>query len=203
MANNWFPHDASAHNDQRILLLRMKYGWEGYGLYWAMLEAMYETADAKLDAKLLRALCIRFSVTEDHLEEFVGHCVESGLFSRDEEHLYSPRLAEEKLLAIERSKTARQSAERRWKNHKPKPTNANAVQPQSVGNAPPTHPQTHQGLRGESEKREDERPPREDLEQRFKRCLLEHAWCDEAYADKTWAQGSSMDDRGEFSEKSA
>ncbi len=130
----------------------MKYGWEGYGLYWAMLEAMYETADAKLDAKLLRALCIRFSVTEDHLEEFVGHCVESGLFSRDEEHLYSPRLAEEKLLAIERSKTARQSAERRWKNHKPKPTNANAVQPQSVGNAPPTHHKPTKGSAAKAKK---------------------------------------------------
>ena len=38
----YFSHDYNARNDQRILQLRFKFGWEGYGIYWALLETMAE-----------------------------------------------------------------------------------------------------------------------------------------------------------------
>ncbi len=47
----------------------------------------------------------------------------------------------------------------------------------------------------------DERSTTGDTEARFKRCVVGHGWCDEHYADKTWAQGTSMDDREEFLRK--
>lgn len=117
----------------------MKYGWEGYGLYWAMLEAMYETADAKLDANLLRALCVRFAIAEERLNSFIDDCIATGLFVRHDDRLFSERLVAEKAIAIEKSQSARKSAERRW-NGSGKPTNANALRTQSEGNAPPTPP---------------------------------------------------------------
>lgn len=40
----YFSHDSNARNDDKILALRMKHGWEGYGLYWALIERMREAA---------------------------------------------------------------------------------------------------------------------------------------------------------------
>ncbi len=136
MANNWFPHDSSARNDQRILMLRLKFGWHGYGLYWSILESMYEASDAKLDANALPALCLGFSIEEKELQEIVDYCVEIGLFQSEDGFLFSTRLVEQKKYHHERSEAARKSAEARWG----KPKNANAERPQCEGNAQHNQP---------------------------------------------------------------
>ncbi len=46
----YFSHDSNARNDQKIIKLRMKYGWEGYGLYWAVIETLRETTDYRIEA---------------------------------------------------------------------------------------------------------------------------------------------------------
>ncbi|MHB0955691.1 MAG: DUF4373 domain-containing protein [Pirellulaceae bacterium] len=200
MANSWFPHDATAHNDQRILALRMKYGWEGYGLYWALLEAMYETADAKLDANALRPLCLRFAITEDRLMEIIDHCISISLFVREDGYVFSVRLVEEKLAAIERSTMARQSAARRWTKGKRKPNNANALPTQCEGNAPP-HPTPHiQQSSMEKEKCDDDP---QTTERKFREIALAEQWCDVHYLDKTFHQAGSLsiENRQEFYRK--
>ncbi len=45
----YFSHDSNARNDQKIIKLRMKYGWEGYGLYWAIIETLRETNNYRLE----------------------------------------------------------------------------------------------------------------------------------------------------------
>ncbi|MBD5171866.1 MAG: DUF4373 domain-containing protein [Bacteroidales bacterium] len=42
---NYFPHDANARRDERILRLRMKHGAAGYGIFFMILERMRESAD--------------------------------------------------------------------------------------------------------------------------------------------------------------
>ena len=39
----YFKHDCNARQDEKILALRMKHGWEGYGLYWALIERLRES----------------------------------------------------------------------------------------------------------------------------------------------------------------
>lgn len=181
----------------------MKYGWEGYGLFWALLESMFESADAKLDAKLLRALCVRLSVTEEVLEEFVSYCVEIGLFKRTETELFSERLVDEKLFSIQKSESARRSAERRWKKGSSKPLNANALPTISEGNAPPTNQPTNQ----EPEKKANDNRiadlTSEQLELRIRRLAEERQWVDAPYIDKTLVQGFALTgkDRVEFMRK--
>lgn len=38
----YFGHDYNARNDEKILKLRRDMGWEGFGIYWALVEKMYE-----------------------------------------------------------------------------------------------------------------------------------------------------------------
>lgn len=45
MSNIYFSHDSNARNDDKILALRMKHGWEGYGLYWAIVEKLRDSSD--------------------------------------------------------------------------------------------------------------------------------------------------------------
>lgn len=46
--SQYFPHDFNARGDQKIIKLRMAHGWEGYGVYWGIVEMMYE-AGGKLE----------------------------------------------------------------------------------------------------------------------------------------------------------
>jgi len=41
----YFSHDSNARIDDKIIALRMKHGWEGYGLYWALIEKLRESKD--------------------------------------------------------------------------------------------------------------------------------------------------------------
>lgn len=44
----YFSHDSNARQDEKILALRMKHGWEGYGLYWALVEKLREASSYSL-----------------------------------------------------------------------------------------------------------------------------------------------------------
>ena len=38
----YFSHDSNARNDQRLIKIRMKYGMEGYGVYFGIIEILRE-----------------------------------------------------------------------------------------------------------------------------------------------------------------
>jgi hypothetical protein len=44
-SNTYFPHDANARHDEKILALRVRHGMEGYGVYFAILERLRENSD--------------------------------------------------------------------------------------------------------------------------------------------------------------
>ncbi|MDR1938255.1 MAG: DUF4373 domain-containing protein [Tannerellaceae bacterium] len=41
----YFSHDFNARNDEKVVAIRMKYGMEGYGIYFALLELLGEGTD--------------------------------------------------------------------------------------------------------------------------------------------------------------
>lgn len=41
----YFSHDSNARLDDKIIALRMKHGWEGYGLFWAIIEKLRDNSD--------------------------------------------------------------------------------------------------------------------------------------------------------------
>ena len=47
---NYFPHDSDARSDDKIIALRIKHKWEGYGLYWALIEKLRESKNYTLKA---------------------------------------------------------------------------------------------------------------------------------------------------------
>ena len=46
----YFPHDSNARQDVKILKLRIKHGWAGYGLYWGIIEALRDQDNYAFEA---------------------------------------------------------------------------------------------------------------------------------------------------------
>lgn len=104
----WFQHDHNARNDLKLQLLAGRYGYEGLGVYWAIIEIMHEHCDRIATALLTHSvmLCARMHAQydpatrgESHYISMIDYMVELGLFARTtdddddgEGYIYSHRV---------------------------------------------------------------------------------------------------------------
>lgn len=58
----WFKHESSAHMNAKLTKLRIKYGMEGYGLYWYCLELIANEVDGN-----------KFTFELEHDAEIISH----------------------------------------------------------------------------------------------------------------------------------
>jgi hypothetical protein len=119
----YFSHDYNARNDEKIKRLIRKHGMIGYGIFWSIVEDLYNNANAlRTDyegiAYDLRSDCdIVASVVNDF-----------DLFIFNGDFFGSNSVQERLDQRNSKSESARKSASYRWEN-------ANALQTQSEGNA--------------------------------------------------------------------
>ena len=67
----YFSHDSNARNDQRVMKVRMKYGMEGYGIYFAIIEILRETKDYKIKYSDIDAIAYELKVEQGIVDEIV------------------------------------------------------------------------------------------------------------------------------------
>jgi hypothetical protein len=122
----YFSHDTNANRDEKILAMRVDYGWEGYGWYWAIVETMAESSNYKLKIKngvpnrvAIAGLSLCHNIPIDKLEIYIDNCIKKyGLFDTDGEYFWSRTLL--KRLSIRDEKTNKlrdaglKGAEKRW-----------------------------------------------------------------------------------------
>ena len=119
----YFPHDHNARGDENIIRLLRIHNWAGYGLYWAIVEKLYEgegsiSADVETIAYDLRA---EAKVVGQILGDF-------GLFYTKRGRLRSHSVDRRLSIREEKSENAKASANARWGN-------ADAMRTHSEGNA--------------------------------------------------------------------
>jgi len=80
----WFKHDADASNDAKLKKLRLKYGAQGYGIYWYCLELIARnvekhnlTFELEHDAELIAD---DFKLSSDLVQHIMTYMVDLGLF---------------------------------------------------------------------------------------------------------------------------
>lgn len=80
----WFKHDSDAHADAKLRRLRLKYGMQGYGLYWYCLELIARgvekhrlTFELEHDSELIAA---DTGINRDLVEDMMRYMAEIGLF---------------------------------------------------------------------------------------------------------------------------
>lgn len=119
----YFSHDYNARNDEKIKRLIRKHGMQGYGVFWSIVEDLYNNANAlrtdyegiaydlRSDSDLVASVVNDFDLFIFNGDYFGSNSVQERLEQRND-----------------KSAKARKSASYRWEN-------ANAMQTQSDSNA--------------------------------------------------------------------
>lgn len=123
MKTGYFSHDRDARTDPKIIRIRRKYGMEGYGIYFAMLEMMYSDSGNQLPYTEEMFETISFDLrTSVDIKAFVDNCIEYGLFESDGKTYWSEsmrrRLNEADVRAAAKSEAARKGAQARWEKRR-------------------------------------------------------------------------------------
>lgn len=123
----YFSHDYNARNDEKIKMLIRKHGMMGYGVFWAIVEDLYNNANAlrtdyegiaydlRLHSDIVKSVVNDFDLFQINGDYFGSSSVQARLDQRNEKSL-----------------SARKSASYRWNK---KEEDANALQTLSEGNA--------------------------------------------------------------------
>lgn len=120
----YFSHDYTARSDEKIKNLIYDFGYQGYGIYWALIEELYQNANA-LQTNYKR-IAFDMRVEEKIIESIVQNY---GLFIVENEYFGSLSVQRRLDMRNEKSNKARESAQKRWTK------DANALQMQSDSNA--------------------------------------------------------------------
>lgn len=133
MKERYFSHDANARVDPKIIKLRMRYGMEGYGIYFAILEMMSLEGEHEMPYTDDQFDAIAFDLhTNVPMGEFVVYCVSIGLFVERRGVFWSEsfkrRQDEMTEKTSRRSESAAKAAAARWNRGREdvRPTQENA-----------------------------------------------------------------------------
>jgi len=102
---NYFSHDSNARNDDKILAIRMKFGAEGYGIYFMLLERLRE--DSKyMSIRDYNMIAFDFRTSVDKIKSIVE---DFGLFifTEDGKYFYSENFNER--MSVKDEKTEKRS----------------------------------------------------------------------------------------------
>lgn len=110
----YFSHDYGARNDIKLKKLFIKHGHEGKGIYWDLIEMLYENS-GYISQSDIPALAYDLRTTEDKINSLID---DFDLFERTSDgKFYSggvlKRLELRETISNERSKAAK----KRWENH--------------------------------------------------------------------------------------
>lgn len=126
----YFPHDANARNDEKILAVRMKYGIEGYGIYFTLIEKLLESTGYTL-LKDYNTIAFELRVSADKVKSIIE---DFGLFEFTEcrKNFYSKSLINRmnplEEIRDKRREAGKKGAEKRWET---KQNIANAIKSDS------------------------------------------------------------------------
>jgi hypothetical protein len=87
----YFPHFANARNDEKIIKLRRVFGMEGYGIYFAILEALREKEGFRLPIASLEDFAYDWHISKEKVYSIVA---DFDLFIIEESLFFSPKLIE-------------------------------------------------------------------------------------------------------------
>jgi uncharacterized phage protein (TIGR02220 family) len=85
----YFSHDYHARNDEKVEVLRLEHGWEGYGVYWMLVERMYEAPTCTIQHDRIEQIALASSIHPEKLTSIIQTCIVAGLFQSDGDTFWS------------------------------------------------------------------------------------------------------------------
>lgn len=87
----YFSHDSNAFHDQKIIKLRMEFGLEGYGFYWALIEILRNESNYEIENDC-DALSFHLNIPNLRITRLMNKCISVGLFVETNNIIYSESL---------------------------------------------------------------------------------------------------------------
>ena len=127
----YFSHDSNARSDSKIIKLRAKLGWKGYGIYWALIELLRDANDYAL-IKDYDTIAFELRCSKEEIKSIIE---DYDLFELTGTTFYSTSLKRRMELREAKSTQAREAAQARWAKREQSGSNADALPTDSVSNA--------------------------------------------------------------------
>ena len=93
----WFKHDSNAMADAKLKRIRMKYGMQGYGLYWYCLELIAQNVEKhNLNFELehdAEIISMDTGIHQELVEEMMKYMVKINLFESSKGRIYCLKMA--------------------------------------------------------------------------------------------------------------
>lgn len=86
---DYFPHDVDASNDEKIEMLEILYGNDGYSFYFKMLERIYKNknfclvSDAETREEMFQILSKKFNMDYEKFQKILNSCFKYKLFDKE------------------------------------------------------------------------------------------------------------------------
>lgn len=129
--NNFFPHDFHARDDTKLKKVRMQIGMEGIGLYWCIIEFLYENNGYLNVNEDIEMLAYELRVDKDKILNLIENF---GLFKVNKNKFYSSSCLNRIKTINEKSEKARKSVQARWEKHRQKSGNTEMIQEEYESN---------------------------------------------------------------------
>lgn len=108
MSKPYFSHDIGSRGDIKIKRLLHDFGYEGYGIYWAIIECLHENELFESD---IEVLADDLKISKENLEKVL----KTDLFVWENGKIFSKRVKQNLALQQEKAEKARKSAFARFK----------------------------------------------------------------------------------------
>ena len=112
MKKTYFPHDSNSRNDIKLIRVRSVYGYEGYGVYFALIELLFAEGN-RLSLDDIDSLAFGLQCKSDLLKVII---MNFDLFEIEDNCFYSKRLDKTLNEINKKSIKAKESASKRWGN---------------------------------------------------------------------------------------
>ena len=109
--NQYFPHDYNARNDVKIIKLLRAKGLAGLGLYWCIVETLYQNG-GKMKIEECESIAFALHL---HFEDVIEVVTGFDLFANDSTHFWSESIYKRLEKRKEVSDKRKKAAEARWK----------------------------------------------------------------------------------------
>lgn len=112
--NNYFPHDSNARNSDKLIPLRARFGAEGYGIYFMLIERLREES-SYMSVKDYNMLAFDLRVDAGKVKSVIE---DFGLFAftDDGKCFYSESLLRRMKIKDDKSEKARRNVASKWDN---------------------------------------------------------------------------------------
>ena len=141
----YLRHDVDAYDDIKIIVMRKKYGFAGYGLYWNLIERMWTEETLSMEYRDITFEAIQaLAGDEIDVKQFINDCIDWELFVLEDGFFFSQSLIRrfETLdkEAKKKSETARQNVSKRWARHRKQGKEKEALKSKASESADDTKP---------------------------------------------------------------